>query len=268
MRNVIKKNKYLYSLLVNIKRKIWVPVKQGKVSFYIKYCITTKTNETNKLKTYGLTDVKPFAYADWRNGKGRDHAFRRYYIATYNGKKVFIKIGIGDVTVANEYQIMKGLENAKVSFVAPMLCGDGRFDINTTMLAVEFIPNLTRFAIPVCYNDFKKMCEQFYTILAELNKRAIVHADIHAGNLMLQDEKIYLLDFGISKVKGIENGIDYRFRPGTFYRTTNNKRRYDDAYSFIQLLEKIGIKEEWKNSDSYKRITELIDNNCFDVIVK
>ena len=267
MKNIIKKNKWLYSFLKNIKHKLLIPLKQGKVSFYIKYYFTTRNAEVNKLKSYGLTNISPFNYADWRNGKGRDHAFRRYYLAEYDETKVFVKIGIDDATVANEYCVMKHLQDEKLAFVAPMLCGSDKFDLNTTMLAVEFIPDLTRFSISKNRGNFEKMCKQFCTMITELSKCSIIHADIHAGNLMLQNDKIYLLDFGISKVNGIDNGIDYSNRPGTFYRTFVNKRRYDDAYSFIQLVDRLGIVEEWKECEPYKKILAIVDSNYFEVTI-
>ena len=185
----------------------------------------------------------------------------------YSNEKVFIKIGQNDATVENEYYVLKSILNVQLDFVAPIVCGSEKLDNNTVMIAVKYLPGLRKFSLPDTKTEFTQLCENFYLLLKELRQNSIIHADIHEGNLMLQDKRIILLDFGISFVKGKKNSINYKHRPGTFFREKDGVRRYDDAYSFVCLLDRLCVPIEWKKLEQYKKIVKCIDEYYVDVCI-
>ena len=107
---------------------------------------------------------------------------------------------------------------------------------------------------------FESQCREFLEILDALESRDIIHADIHKNNLMLdQQGHLVLLDYGISMILRQDNSVDYKARPGTFYREKDGVRIYDDAYSFVMMLEGLGLPEQWKNAEIYRQVCDRVD---------
>ena len=216
--------------------------------------------ERKKLKTYGFRKIRYFNTPAWRFGMGLDHAYRRYYTAFYEEKKVFIKVAKNDATIENEI-IMgeKLLGNAVLRGGQPVVSAKA-FAEHTMMLAMPFETGLESYSLPDTREELELRCKDFLAVLAALQELQVIHADIHQNNLMLNaQKKPVLLDYGISMVKGQSNQVDYRARPGTFYTETEQKiRTYDDAYSFIMMLERLGLPEDWKATPSYIQIKNRI----------
>ena len=213
----------------------------------------------------GFSQIHPFHSGDWRIGKGLDNAYRRYYLAVYAGKRCFIKIGTNDATVRNEYQISIEQQGKPFSFSPEYLAGDPAFAKNTVMIAVAFIDGLKEFEIPDTKELFEDICRQFIVILDTLKNRDIVHGDIHKGNLMMNGSTLILMDYGISMIKSKGNQIDYRARPGTFYSYEGSQRVYDDAYSFVKMVEKSSIPRDLLKSKVFLDIQHRIGENSFKV---
>lgn len=265
LKKLLRRNPHFHDTVVKWW-KIWIePILNGHLKYYIVYCIYSRHSETARLAQYGFTDIRPWKYRSWRIGKGRDHVFRRYFTAKYQNTPCFIKVGNNDTTVMNEYLVHTRLKDTPVSFTPQLVAGDCRFAENTVMLATAFVPGLERFSVPKDTTAFEALCRQFLDILEILEQNRLVHADIHRGNLMLAGERIYLMDFGISRFTDCENSVDYSARPGTFYRTADSERTYDDAYSFLCLLEKSGISPEQAASPAYQAIRERIGKCHFTV---
>lgn len=263
----IKQISFLYKPLYYFKYKLVAPIKSGHFLYYMKYTFSLKKIECAKLMLLGIANPKPIHFLDWRIGKGKDHAFRRYYLASYNGKKCFIKIGKNDATVRNEYLTLSKLPKDVIDFSPKILIGKENFDTNTTMLAVEFIEGLEKFTLPKDISTFENLCEQFIHILKVLESQNLVHADIHRGNLMLHNNKLILLDYGISMFKYERNDIDYVARPGTYYRIAEDYRIYDDAYSFTKLIESLQSDFSVETSNMLPLIYQRIDQNSFKVTI-
>lgn len=253
-------NKYpnLYMSFSKIYRKIIYPLITGHFQYYCNYNLFIKKNEINKLKSYGFSDINPINYREWRIGKGKDGAYRRYYLAQYKSQKCFIKIGTNDMTVANELNILKKLKDSNIEFSPTYVIGDNYFKQDTVMIAVKYLEGLKKFTIPSSISEFEDICTQFLNILDLLEQNNILHADVHQGNLMLFNQKLYLLDYGISMVVNDGNEIDYISRPGTFYIEEDGYRKYDDAFSFNELLKKQGLKDEFLDCKSYKEVKNRV----------
>ncbi len=242
------------------------------------YFIKSYRHEVKMLKKIGFAQLNLFKTRSWRIGKELDHAYRRYYTGFYDGQKCFIKIAENDSTIENELFVAKNLIGKKFTFISKIICIDSSFDGNKKMLATIFTKGLHPLSKESIYHDVETVraeslldyCRQMRNILQQLEKIKLVHADIHKGNLMLdENDHLILLDFGISKFLDKGNNVDYISRPGTFYRNTSGGRIYDDAYSFIQMINRYDAIKDIMESGEYKSIVERIDKVAFTVnIVK
>lgn len=70
--------------------------------------------------------------------------------------------------------------------------------------------------------------------------------------LQRKDGSLVLLDFGISMAATVDNTVNYLARPGTFFKEDDNNREYDDVYSFLKMLDSLGVDEELKHTAPYK----------------
>lgn len=268
IKELLRKIPVLFKILSFSKYKIYLPLRRGYVFYHIKYSLLEKKREIKKLKQLGFENIKIFEPLSWRIGKEKDRAYRRYYKAYYCSEQCFIKIGENDCTVKNEAQIYLDLKNEKIDFVSKILYIDMNFSDNTVLVANKFIENM-RSIEKVCeIDEFKEICSSFCSVLDELKQKQIVHADIHKGNIMItRERKIILLDFGISIKDKKANCVDYKSRPGTFYilNEKQNIRTYDDAYSFVKMIELMNIPDEWENLSELKKVSEKI--GCYSVDV-
>ena len=203
-----------------LKTKCYEPMRKGYFRYYFLYLRKDKFIDINGLTSAGITELKPINFTQWRIGKGKDNAFRRYYTGVFQGTKCFIKIGKNDATVKNELEVLRHEGMDTIAFSPKLLTGIGAFAENTAMLAVEYKDDLNPLQVISTKTGFADVCRQFVEILDGLENLGIVHGDIHKGNLMLHKGKLLLLDYGISKICNKPNGINYLHRPGTFYRET------------------------------------------------
>ena len=136
------------------------------------------------------------------------------------------------------------------------------------MVAVEYLEGLQKFTVPTSIEEFSNLCVQFNYILDVLLKNDIVHADIHKGNLMTQNGKLILMDYGISMKKSSGNKIDYNARPGTFYRGNLKNRIYDDAFSFVEMIQELNLPDAFISVDEFQKIVSKIGRNYVNVKLK
>ena len=78
---------------------------------------------------------------------------------------------------------------------------------------------------------------------------------------------LVLLDFGISKFLDNTNNVDYIARPGTFYQKTEKGRIYDDAYSFLCMIEKYSESSKILDSEEYNDIKKRVGQAYFEVLL-
>ncbi len=269
LKKALKDLPILFSFLKLLYRRIVIPVMSGYFPLYFLYCLFVQKREVGKISSMGFTDVNKFLPDTWRYGKGKDKAFRRYYTAWKNGKKYFVKIATkNDSSVQNEIEIQMVLSQKKYRWTPACIIANKDFCDDKSILAVEYEEGLRRFQLPSTEKEFDMICAKYVEILDELNTARLVHSDIHAGNLMMDEmNNLHLLDFGISRFIDKTNEVDYLARPGTFYQTIGKVRRYDDAYSFVSLMDKLKLPEQWENVHFYGEIEKRI-NRCYsDVLV-
>lgn len=260
IKNIIKKIPFAYKLLSFILYKVIMPFKSGFVKYYIYYCLSIKPNEIKQLKKRGFKNIKPFQPNTWRRGLGKDGAHRRYYLAIFDNDQCFIKVGKRDTTVKNEVRVAERLGKHSLRFVVPTVCFDKCFDDETVMIASKFV-KMHSITQELDCEKFASICKNYTSVLDNLRGLGIIHADIHKGNLMLDENNaLILLDFGISIVNGMDIVVDYKARPGTFYVNSEDgmQRTYDDAYSFVKMVELLGIPNEWKKLSEYSEVKQRV----------
>lgn len=262
LKTILRKNTTVYSYAIKFYDNVVRPVKSGHLKYYLSYSINHRNEEINELKKYGFTKIKPINWQEWRIGKGKDGAHRRYYEAFSGKQKCFVKVGFSDATVDNELLILEN-ESITLPFSPRLIAGSRTFSENTAMVAVEFIEGLSKFRLPENLSQFEHICVEFQRVLELLKQCRIVHADIHKGNLMMKGNELFLLDYGISMNIDLGNNIDYMARPGTYYRIENDMRKYDDAFSFVKTIENYNPPEEYKNSPMFLEIKEKVDDFYF-----
>ena len=271
---IIRKHKWIHKPISLFFHYFIYPFKEGYYRFMINYVIRIKKNEILQLEEYGFKSIKPFKSRSWRIGTEKDKAYRRYYTADFDNKTCFIKVAINDLTIGNEISIAQKLINKKLPFVPEIICFDKNMLGMKQMLATEFTRGLHPISKESVYNDVPTVssselldyCCQMNDILESLESINLVHGDIHKGNLMLDgNNKLCLLDFGISKFINIPNDVNYKFRPGTYYQETKDGRVYDDAYSFIRLINRYESVNEIRDSECYKKIESRIGKMQFCV---
>lgn len=274
LRELIRQFKWIHKPISCIFNYFIYPVQNGYYSFMIKYLFCIKSKEFKALRNYGFKDIKPFKTRAWRIGTEKDHAHRRYYTAIYEGIKCFVKVALNDSTIGNEIAVAEQLKDKDLSFISKIIAVEKNFSGNKQLLATTFTSGLHPISEESIYNDVEVVsssklltyCKQMKEILQALEELKLVHADIHKGNLMLDaNDNLILLDFGISKFLDKDNDVQYRYRPGTFYRETAEGRVYDDAYSFIALINKYETCQEILNTNEYKAIFDRIDKISFTV---
>ncbi|MDD4211350.1 MAG: AarF/UbiB family protein [Clostridia bacterium] len=273
MKKIIKSIKPLYWLLKNIYSKTILRLKNGHFKFMKEYKQSIKANDFEGLEKNELKNIKIWNFDSWKFDSGLDHSYRRYYTARYHGKKCFVKIAKNDLTVLNEIFIAE--QNFELFFSPKVYLTNRSFNGDSFLIVQEYIGNLKPLYKTKKYDVFEKWCGDFVNILDVLSKYKIVHNDIHKGNLLVRkkDNRLFLLDYGISTVLPDNKIIDYKARPGTFYKKTivddMETRIYDDAYSFVQEMYRLQFEEEWlKKSELFKEIEKKVGKTTFTTRVR
>lgn len=262
----LKKDGKFYKFLRIWYRSLYLPIKSGRFFYMLKYILLYKHKEIKNIKAVGFVNIKPFNKALWRIGKHTDKVERRYYIGDLFDERCFIKIAKNDLTTQNEIEIYKRLKDINWNFIPKCKFYDSNFESDdTVLLANEYIDGLRN--IDLQESNIQHICLAFDRILDSMYDVGLVHADIHKGNLMLdKDDNIVLMDFGISCFPSIGNNVDYINRPGTFYRHNNDEIRiYDDAFSFLEMLEKMGIDSDMKKNEYYSIVAKKVDRLTLNI---
>lgn len=241
------------------------PFISGYAAYMVKYLIFSYSKEKASLKQMGFTHIHLHLTKQWRRGDELDGAHRRYYKSQYGNHTVFIKVAFNDATIENEIYMSEFLETLLGNYIPSTIASSRCFQGDKKLLGIEFQDGLKPFYIPSSKELFERYCKEFLDILDVFCEHRIVHADVHPKNLMIDtNNDIHLLDFGISGIAGNQNLVDYNARPGTYYSEAGEYRIYDDAYSFVQMCNKLSMPDEYKNY-YYRKIEEHIGRNVLKI---
>lgn len=264
LRKIVGDRPGIRKILSKVYRTFFYPVFSGHLFYNIYYFWFVRKNEIVELRKLGLENIHQFKIDTWRIGKSKDKAFRRYYRGIYNNKDCFVKIASrNDSTVLNEIVIQERLKGKLDAYSPRCLFLSRNFNDNNIII-VEYIDELR--CIPEIYDVYtlENIIEKCQNLLINLEKIELIHADIHRGNLMMDNqENLILLDYGISKLIGVENDVDYISRPGTFYQKDGKYRIYDDAYSMFMLIKSLIKNKSIESNIELKKLEQRIGSVCF-----
>lgn len=266
----IREEVYKRPLLVKYIRFLYHDILEGIFNGYymymINYTFCIKKGEIDALKNLGFEEIKPYKSRAWRRGTELDKAHRRYYSAKYNNTLSFIKVAKNDKTIQNEINVAERIHNKEWPFTPKTLMTKSSFGGGCKMLAITFEENLHSIPDDASTDEIKSYIKEFLFIHKSLSEAKLVHADIHRGNMMLNsDNHLILFDFGISKFLDMDNEIDYVARPGTFYQKTKDGRLYDDAYSFICMIDSLSAHLDVLDCEEYREVKDRIGLSQFEV---
>ena len=273
MKRIIKNIKPFYWLLKALYNKTLLRFKNGYFKHMKEYKRFIKKKDITGLKEKGLAGIKIWNFDSWKFDSGLDHSYRRYYVARFRQKRCFVKIAKHDLTVLNEIYIAD--QKKQLEFSPNILLTDKGFNEDSFLIVQEYLKGICPLYKTKHYCVFDKWCNEFNNIIDTFLKYNIVHNDVHKGNLVVRkkDNKLFLLDYGISTILPNNLIVDYKARPGTFYRKTNKNefeiRIYDDAYSFVQEIHRLGFEKEWLDkSDAYNEIVKKIGRVTFTTKIR
>lgn len=226
-----------------------------------------------KLKSYGLMNIRTyrikFWYRDlWTPRKNwADSYIKKYYATELKGKKCFAKTMTRGIVAQREIFINSYITKCNLDFVPKLLLSDENYDTSISLMVIEFIEGLREFTLPKDETTFEAVCAEFEHIHKCLRVADIIHGDLCRYNLLLDENNhIFLIDFGLTWVPGSENyPIDYRRHRGASYIDAGCSRIYDNAYSFLNMLDTCGISNTFKQKECYKRIQGLMGTHTYTV---
>lgn len=266
--NKVRKYKYVHKLLSIFYYVLVEPFSSGYLKYMIYYYVVICRKEKKELKRRGYKHITIYKSKNWRIGKEKDHAQRRYYVAFFNNTRCFVKIAKNDKTIINEIKIQKDLSNKNWKFLPAFLDYDLSFIESYKLLTVEYMQGLKDIDMTREGFSFDAFCVKIIEILNALYEVSLVHADIHKGNLVEdQNGNLYLLDYGISRFINKTNDVDYDERPGTYFFYDDNMRVYDDAFSIVQMINYQLPVEKVNMNFYYNQIKSFIGRCCFKVNV-
>jgi len=237
------------------------------------YLIIYHRKTVKKLESYGLRDIKIYHFRvwlwwQWRKAATESNTKRYYYKANFNNKTCFVKLAKNDYAIKNEIFMCKYLTRSGIGFVPEYLLSDEDYDKYTSLLVTGFISDMRLFTLPADEKTFESICGEFEQILYCFTQHNVFHGDISASNVLMDSENhITIIDFALGSAPGSEV---YKLKNprGINYRLSGNVCTYDNAYSFIKLLDDCGIGGAYKNKDCYKSIERLIGAHTRSVTVQ
>lgn len=220
-----------------------------------------------RLASYGMSRIEAYNTDRWYIGSPEDATLRKYYRAEYMGRSCFVKLASHDSSSRNEIFVNEHMARGGLDFVPKLLLFDHDFDRDGTLLVTEFLEGIRDFQMAATAEGFASQCAEFLADLKLLRRLGVHHNDISRSNLLLDSQgRLVFSDFGIGYAPGAEKfHIDYRVHDGTFYRDHGHMRRYDDAYSFVRMLEALGLPDEYKATREYASVCAEIDGDPFVV---
>lgn len=122
-----------------------------------------------------------------------------------NEIRIVKKITAADVLI---YRKLKNIENDNLSAVYDVVENDGRIYAVTEYVQGETIEEYIRKNGPADEKTVIRVVKAICSGLDVLHKNDIVHRDISANNIIINQNNIKLIDFGISRIYKTEKGRD------------------------------------------------------------
>ncbi|MCE5215297.1 MAG: bifunctional N(6)-L-threonylcarbamoyladenine synthase/serine/threonine protein kinase [Methanobacterium sp.] len=143
------------------------------------------------------------------------------------------------------------------------------FDINkdNNSITLEMIPGYTIKDIldRSKLMQIKVICEKIGEKIAQLHNCGIIHGDLTSGNLILKDDEVVFIDFGLGKIsdlvedKGTDllvfkkalNGIHYNIAEECFQSILKGYRKADDYDEIVNKIEEIEGRRRYTSDELF-----------------
>jgi len=129
------------------------------------------------------------------------------------------------------------------------------FDEKEFKISMEFIDGkrLKEFLNETDDENRKKITEEMGRIIGLLHKNGIIHGDLTTSNMILKDNKIFLIDFGLGEFsKRIENqAIDLSVLKEAFKST---------HFKYLNLLWESFIKGYKQSNDNFNKVLDTLND--------
>ncbi len=146
------------------------------------------------------------------------------------------------------------IESRKQGVAVPIIYD---VDLKNGIIAMEYIKGkrIKDIFEKINDNDRKKLCIKIGKNIARLHNKDIIHGDITTSNMIIYDDKIYFIDFGLGEINSeIETkGVDLHVLMEAIESTHS---KYSDFFKYV--LD--GYKEEYEKNPKmvFKKIDEII----------
>jgi len=229
-----------------------------KIIFICHYYLFHHRRMIEKLSSYGMSEIKTFDITQWlRIIRGRK-IVRYLYRAQLHGETCFVKVGKKGMFMDNEIAVNEHINSYNITFIPRLLISDKNFDNDKSMIVTEFLTGIRRIVLPNDEKTFEHICSQLESIHAGLQEIGVIHGDLTAANVLLNEENhIQMIDFGVAWLTNAEI-IEMTRAFGRNYLLSEDVLIYDNAYSFLKLLDNIGISDERKKTECYRRLESLV----------
>ncbi|MBD5514082.1 MAG: protein kinase family protein [Lachnospiraceae bacterium] len=230
-------------------------IDRAKIIFYnVKFHIYQKSRILRRLNDEGFCLIEPYKEKEW----ALFPVFKIYYTALKDGQKVFIKIGNYANVIDREVRAINFMkENSLVLKEYIPILVDYSTQGAYPYIAESFIESVSS---GISKEYIEKIARQLIIIRDELFRMRIIHMDIRAKNILVDDSGcVYLIDFGMSYIQDkIQEDTVFRdgILPSKFWglggRRNPDRGLYDDSYSILAYLKEIypdfkrDFKEYWK----------------------
>ena len=186
------------------------------------------------------------------------------YIDSWEGQRVLVKERIKKSyripqiddrlrkeRTAKETKLLRDVRS--VGVVTPKVFDVDKKDYKIIM---EFIDGerIKEFLGSAGKKEIKKVCEQIGRTIGKMHATDIVHGDLTTSNMILKDDKVYFIDFGLEQhTKRVEDkGVDMRLLHDAIKAA--HYKILDECWKHIVN----GYKKEFKNADVViKKIEEI-----------
>lgn len=209
-----------------------------------------------ELSALRFRDICCYRTDRWYIGDDGTQTLRKYYSAIFDDTRCFVKVVENDSTIDNEifvnrYMTERGIACVPQTVFASRPGADGK-----AILATTWLDDPKSFYLPPDLALFRRFVSEYLEILRIFRENQISHNDVSESNLVVVGGgRLMLTDFGIGSVPGSEYfGIDYVVHDGTYYRQNGEVRIYDDAWSFVKILDDAGITDEQKQTNEYREL--------------
>ncbi len=124
-------------------------------------------------------------------------------------------------------------------------------EIEKFNLEIEFIDGL-RLKDVLNEKNYSKFCRKIGEMAAKLHKNGIIHGDLTTSNIIVKDDKLFLIDFGLGffSIKTEDKATDLHLLSEAFEST---------HYEFSEKAFNVVLREYEKNYDESKHVLKRLE---------